>query len=99
MCLSVISFLLPDGHGAWNGRVCGVEISDLVDALLERQTRPHRDLDAVVALDDLPTPTAVFSQCGFVLKEIWGENRLNWQMQLHDEYWFAKQSGISLDCR
>jgi len=46
-----------------------------VDALLERQTRPHKDLDAFVAFDDLPTMTTVLSRRGFVLKEIWGENR------------------------
>jgi lincosamide nucleotidyltransferase A/C/D/E len=45
-----------------------------IDALLERQTRPHKDLDAFVAFDDLPTLTAVLSQRGFVLKEIWGES-------------------------
>ncbi len=46
-----------------------------IDALLERQTRPHKDLDAFVAFADLPTLTAVLSQRGFVLKEIWSENR------------------------
>jgi lincosamide nucleotidyltransferase A/C/D/E len=46
-----------------------------IDALLERQTRPHKDLDAFVAFDDLPALTTVLSQRGFVLKEIWSENR------------------------
>ena len=46
-----------------------------IDALLERQTRPHKDLDAFVAFDDLPTLTAVLSQRGFGLKEVWSENR------------------------
>lgn len=46
-----------------------------IDALLERQTRPHKDLDAFVAFDDLPALTTVLSRHGFVLKEIWGENR------------------------
>ena len=46
-----------------------------IDALLERQTRPHKDLDAFVAFADLPTMTMVLSQRGFVLKEIWSENR------------------------
>jgi lincosamide nucleotidyltransferase A/C/D/E len=45
-----------------------------VDALLERQTRPHKDLDVIVAFDDLPALTAILSERGFVLKEIWGEN-------------------------
>ncbi len=46
-----------------------------VDALLEQQTRHHKDLDAFVAFDDLPTLTTVLSQHGFSLKEIWSENR------------------------
>jgi lincosamide nucleotidyltransferase A/C/D/E len=46
-----------------------------IDALLEHQTRPHKDLDAFVAFDDLPTLTALLSQRGFVLKEIWGESQ------------------------
>src|SRR4051794_19095156 len=46
-----------------------------VDALLERQTRPHKDLDAFVAFNDLPAMTTALSQRGFVLKEIWNENR------------------------
>lgn len=46
-----------------------------IDALLEWQTRPHKDLDAFVAFDDLSKLTIVLSQRGFVLKEIWDENR------------------------
>ncbi|HET6595605.1 MAG TPA: hypothetical protein VFG81_08285 [Anaerolineales bacterium] len=45
-----------------------------IDALLEQRTRPHKDLDAFVAFEDLPTLTAVLGQQGFVLKEIWSEN-------------------------
>lgn len=46
-----------------------------IDALLERQTRAHKDLDAFVAFDQLPTMTAALSRRGFGLKQIWGENR------------------------
>lgn len=46
-----------------------------IDALVERQTRPHKDLDAFVAFSDLPALTAALSQRGFGLKEIWSENR------------------------
>lgn len=46
-----------------------------IDALLERQTRPHKDLDAFVAFGDLATLTEVLSERGFVLKEIWSESR------------------------
>lgn len=46
-----------------------------IDALLERQTRPHKDLDAFAAFDDLLTLTTLLSRRGFVLKEIWSENQ------------------------
>ena len=45
-----------------------------IDALLEHQTRSHKDLDAFVAFADLPTLTAVLSERGFSLKQIWQEN-------------------------
>ena len=45
-----------------------------VDALLGGQTRPHKDLDAIVAFDPLPTMAAVLHERGFALKEIWDEN-------------------------
>jgi len=46
-----------------------------VDALLGRQTRPHRDLDTMAAFDDLPALTGFLGGRGFSLKEIWEENR------------------------
>ena len=46
-----------------------------IDALLERQTRPHKDFDAIVAFEDLPALTRFLSGCGFALKLIWPENR------------------------
>ena len=46
-----------------------------VDALLGEQTRPHKDFDALVPLEDLGTLADVLSDRGFTLKEIWGENR------------------------
>jgi lincosamide nucleotidyltransferase A/C/D/E len=45
-----------------------------IDALLERQTRSHKDFDAIVAFEDLPALTRFLSGCGFALKEIWPEN-------------------------
>ena len=41
-----------------------------VDALLEQQTRSHKDFDAIVAFEDLPTPTRFLSGRGFSLKVI-----------------------------
>ena len=46
-----------------------------VDALLERQTRPHKDLDSFVGFHDLQNMATLLSQHGFELKEIWEENR------------------------
>ncbi len=46
-----------------------------IDALLGRQTRPHKDFDAIVAFKDLPALTRFLSERGFALKLIWPENR------------------------
>ena len=46
-----------------------------VDALCGRQTRPHKDFDAMAAFEDLPALTGFLSGHGFSLKEIWEENR------------------------
>ena len=46
-----------------------------IDALLGRQTRPHKDFDAMVAFEDLPALTRFLGGRGFSLKLIWEENR------------------------
>jgi lincosamide nucleotidyltransferase A/C/D/E len=46
-----------------------------IDALLNEQTRPHKDFDALVQFDNLAPMTELLSGHGFSLKEIWGENR------------------------
>ena len=46
-----------------------------VDALLGRQTRPHKDFDAIAAFEDLPALTRLLDGRGFALKLIWEENR------------------------
>src|ERR687893_1056548 len=46
-----------------------------VDALLGRQTRPHKDFDAIAAFEDLPALTRFLSGRGFALKLIWENNR------------------------
>ncbi len=45
-----------------------------IDALLGEQTRPHKDLDALVNRDDLPHMLDVLVAEGFTLKELWSEN-------------------------
>ena len=46
-----------------------------IDALLGRQTRTHRDFDAIAAFQDLLALTRYLSGRGFALKVIWPENR------------------------
>ena len=46
-----------------------------IDALLGRQTRPHKDFDAIAAFEDLPVLTQLLDSRGFALKLIWEENR------------------------
>src|SRR5262249_32297855 len=46
-----------------------------VDALLHRQTRPHKDLDVLVLLDDLPTLWTCLAAHGFPMRYVWEENR------------------------
>src|SRR5215212_9055088 len=67
--IELYTLLLEHGVQIWIDGGWGI------DALLERQTRSHKDLDAFVAFDNLPTLTAVLSERGFALKEIWGESR------------------------
>jgi lincosamide nucleotidyltransferase A/C/D/E len=45
-----------------------------VDALLGRQTRPHKDLDLLVHVADLPALHAYLRQTGFVRTLEWEEN-------------------------
>jgi lincosamide nucleotidyltransferase A/C/D/E len=45
-----------------------------MDALLAEQTRPHKDLDLIVELDDVVRLREVPSEEGFQLKELWSEN-------------------------
>lgn len=46
-----------------------------IDALLEKQSRTHKDLDMLMLLDDVRRMCAILQDDGFMLKEIWSENR------------------------
>jgi lincosamide nucleotidyltransferase A/C/D/E len=46
-----------------------------VDALLHRETRPHKDLDILVALGDLPMLWKLLDEHSFTLQYVWEENR------------------------
>ncbi len=45
-----------------------------VDALLEVQTRTHKDLDVLIRLEDVPPMFEIQLGEGFTLKEVWSEN-------------------------
>ncbi len=49
-----------------------------IDALLGEQTRPHKDLDMFVLVDDVNYLCELLGRAGFTLKELWSENR--WDM-------------------
>jgi len=46
-----------------------------IDALLGKQTRPHKDIDLFVSLDDVISLRTFLAQDGYELKELWSENR------------------------
>jgi lincosamide nucleotidyltransferase A/C/D/E len=45
-----------------------------IDALLGEQTRPHKDLDIIVLVDDIVRMREVLGRAGYGLKELWSEN-------------------------
>ena len=52
-----------------------------IDALLGEQTRPHKDLDAILLLDDMVRMCEILSRDGYSLKEFWPEN--SWVIDGH----------------
>lgn len=46
-----------------------------IDALLGEQTRPHKDMDILLRLEDIPRMCALLEADGFQLHELWSENR------------------------
>jgi lincosamide nucleotidyltransferase A/C/D/E len=45
-----------------------------IDALLQKQTRPHKDLDVIMLVDDIVRMRDILSRDGYGLKELWSEN-------------------------
>jgi lincosamide nucleotidyltransferase A/C/D/E len=45
-----------------------------IDALLAIETRPHKDLDILILVDDVDPMRRLLAQAGFSLKELWSEN-------------------------
>jgi lincosamide nucleotidyltransferase A/C/D/E len=60
--------LMDNGMQAWVTGGWGI------DALLGRQTRPHKDLDVLMLLDDIIRMRAMLGGGGYGLKELWSEN-------------------------
>jgi lincosamide nucleotidyltransferase A/C/D/E len=46
-----------------------------IDALLGEQTRPHKDLDLIMLVDDVVRMRELLSREGYGLQELWSENR------------------------
>ena len=46
-----------------------------VDALLQEHTRPHKDLDLIMLVEDVARMSAHLVHQGFELKEVWSENQ------------------------
>jgi lincosamide nucleotidyltransferase A/C/D/E len=44
------------------------------DALLGEETRPHKDLDILVLVDDVAPMQSLLARAGYGLKELWSEN-------------------------
>ena len=66
--VSIYRRLLDNGIQVWLTGGWGI------DALLGEQTRPHKDLDVIVLLDDVARLVEVLGQDGYDLKELWSEN-------------------------
>jgi len=45
-----------------------------IDALLGEQTRPHKDLDVILLLDDVVRMREILARDEYDLKELWSEN-------------------------
>jgi len=63
--LAVLGELEAAGVAAWIDGGWGI------DALLGRQTRPHDDLDLVVAADTIPACRMIFEAGGFLVERDW----------------------------
>jgi lincosamide nucleotidyltransferase A/C/D/E len=67
--IRIYQLLVAHGIRVW---VCG---GWGIDALLGEQTRPHKDLDVILLLDDAVSMRELLSKHGFSLAYLWPENR------------------------
>ena len=66
--ISLYKRLSADGIPVWLTGGWGI------DALLGEQTRPHKDLDVIMLLDDVVRMGELLGRDGYRLKELWSEN-------------------------
>jgi lincosamide nucleotidyltransferase A/C/D/E len=52
-----------------------------IDALLQQETREHKDLDILILVDDVVRMRDLLARTGYVLKEVWSEN--TWAVDSH----------------
>jgi lincosamide nucleotidyltransferase A/C/D/E len=52
-----------------------------IDALLQEQTRPHKNLDILIFVDDVVCMRDLLGRAGYGLKELWSEN--SWVVDSH----------------
>jgi lincosamide nucleotidyltransferase A/C/D/E len=66
--IGICRLLEADGIQVWLTGGWGI------DALLGEQTRPHKDLDVIMLVDDVARMRELLGRQGYSLKEIWSEN-------------------------
>ncbi|MBU0494189.1 MAG: hypothetical protein KKA73_24285 [Chloroflexi bacterium] len=67
--ITIYQHLLAHGIQVWLTGGWGI------DALLQEQTRPHKDLDVIMLVDDVVRMRELLGRDGYTLKELWSENR------------------------
>jgi len=73
--ISIYQVLSDNGIQVWLSGGWGI------DALLQEQTRPHKDLDIIMLVDDIVRMRELLGRDGYALKELWSEN--SWVMDAH----------------
>ena len=73
--VSIYKLLSTNGIQVWLTGGWGI------DALLGEHTRPHKDLDVIMLLDDVISMRELLSRDGYGLKELWSEN--HWAVDAH----------------
>jgi len=73
--ISIYKCLSANGIQVWLNGGWGI------DALLGEQTRPHKDLDVIMLLNDVVRMRELLGRDGYGLKELWSENR--WAIDAH----------------